>query len=183
MFIRKREGKYQNTYQIIETYREDGKVKQRVIFNLRGWESINKMLERWQELIIIYEDFKTQFEGDKDRDAFDLAWDAPFAFGCSWQYLRSNAWYRNHPTHKRLCKPRGYRAMLLSYKEVLNDLEKFKSVVSKLMLIKEKFDTTQDKNIVPNQSDVSTLNDSTQGNSMEQQEFDKIVSVLQNQIH
>jgi len=36
MFIRKRQSSKRPSYQIIQTYREDGKVKQRVVANLRN---------------------------------------------------------------------------------------------------------------------------------------------------
>ena len=52
MFIRCRKGnsKYswaEGSHQLIEAYREGGKVKQRVVANLGPWQTINEAIEGW----------------------------------------------------------------------------------------------------------------------------------------
>jgi hypothetical protein len=49
MFIRKRQGRTRPSYQLLESYREDGKIKQRVVYSLRGHATVKEALTAKRE--------------------------------------------------------------------------------------------------------------------------------------
>ena len=50
-FIRNRKGGYHTSNQLLETYREDGRVKQRIIGNLGPFENVPEAIVSWKRHI------------------------------------------------------------------------------------------------------------------------------------
>lgn len=75
MFIRKREristtGKINTTYQLLETYREAGKVKQRVICNLMGHATPEEALEYAKTKVEMLKNSRIRMQEEKGKCSF-----------------------------------------------------------------------------------------------------------------
>jgi hypothetical protein len=68
MFIRKRQSSRRPSYQIIQTYREDGKVKQRVIANLRNDSTLQEAIDTAQAKVTQFEQALIRIQQRKDTN-------------------------------------------------------------------------------------------------------------------
>src|SRR5258706_14910376 len=109
-FIRTRKGKYFDSNQLIESYREDGKVKQRIIGNLRQFNNVPDAIAFWKRhisglergLSAMENHLKVAEERVKDWRARDD----------EWREKHGRPFYERPPEHRNVeCKwPRYYHA-------------------------------------------------------------------------
>jgi hypothetical protein len=81
MFIRKRKTTHGYSYQVIETYREAGKVKQRIIGNLYGFDSLYKAIDYYEKIEKQFSDWWIKHPNTKQLFA-----DLEFKIHYYWSY-------------------------------------------------------------------------------------------------